>query len=1784
MKNLKVALVAACAVVVGWAFTASADIPASAYVQTGLIAQWDGIDNAGTGTHDANATTWKDLSGNGNDLTVVADKGVFVDGNALYCNNAIGCAVATKTIADYRTIEIVFKMESGNDKQCIVNSGVQDRFAWYIIGQKQVQFSQNNPTVKLSDTYGFNRIAATYASDDPSVAKTANAAWSGGQHAEGTYNETWSSCPSVFTIGWGTNENRTFKGRVYAVRLYNRELTVEEIAKNADVDRMRFLETPEDIRYQDGRFEYRIKAVASVGGTVEVGEGTEAWGAGDEEVVVLATPEEGCAFSRWTGDTVGLSETQLASPELTLSFGDKPRTLTAQFKSGGTFTSYDYSQNGLVAQWDGIDNAVDENGARCHDTEALKWPSLINASTFITLNAGAGDTVGEKSVTIVAGRSFSGVTSAATVGAMTVEICVRGPQQPAWDNIGNQTHFQLNNRFLAGYHGGKGVHGGVGYFMTYPKNEGDFSKYYIYGLVNGLLRCETVTNGHTFAAVSRMASGSGFFEGEAVPLSASAYAENTGGTPNGGGSIGNNYSKPEFYAIRVYNRELSEDEIRRHALIDRARFFDDTTDFKCENGVEKYRVEVTSPDGGKASDWYEKGETATLSYVPKTGETFNFWKHAPETADRTQNPLSFEVTKPLKVEARLVDRYRLTAASYVQDGLVLAYDGKANAGIDADGDDVFLDKAGVWKDLSPYGQDAAAYSHENKLLWHDGGCDSFAPGGYMVTGYFNFTGSPELVEAGNNIERGHTAQVVFKKGPYNTANCYANVVGLGWWHYYLPDMKTGLTIYERGVAVAVGGDVQASNHVAVTTTFTTRGAPAGNGYLNRWFGADNGKSYLQTTASMAEKTATGGNIFAAGYYDQPMLINSARFYNRVLDDYERMLNTRIDEERFLSSNATRIVSVESSSDNFGTPTGWDYGTYRVEPGSEVTCSFADSLEIFEDGVSAIRVADGERTAVTGYVVSNRVDGVVESAAGAASFAGVADDDFRLVWQWNHQYRATYVGSEGGAVSAAKPSGSWYNAGSTVTLTAVPDDTHKFNGWAGDTAGIPDLNAATIELPVDGVRNVTAVFAEKYHVPVELSWQGGATGRWSDPANWGGVLPQEGDTVTLDGDGDVTVSLDVAMPRLAALTVGKTLVSAGWVSSVNADSVRVLKGGVVTCAGGFGSMSDISNRVWIVCDTLEVENGGTIDVSRKGWTVVEGELGAGPGAGTANSTGGFYGGFGGTGYIGVEQSTSLLRPYGNAEDPRDPGSAGSATSIGTAGSIGGSGGGAVLVQATGAVTLNGTVVANGGNASTTSGYAGGGSGGGISVFCRTISGAGSFSARGGSAAGSGHGGNGSGGRIAVHYDLAAQAALDRPALKFDAGTPTATTVYGYESNHVYGEGGTVWLPDSTLLDENFNVTGQVMIDGAKLSLPSLTINGRRVSFTQEGFELTVAGDVVLCGNGSTLELGGSVLTFRPYPSTGSSRTGFRRFGGATPVQAIVGGNLTLEGTKSEVVLYAARLDYADADPVDKVPCGGLLSVGKRLTVNNNTRIVCVSHYATGVSPRIEAKNVDVLAGGLITANGQGYYARNPQTAFPLPDQTDQYAFGPGSCKDWSPSYNGPGGSHLGLGGKEGATIDATKYLYDDMEFPHMPGSGANTGGGYASGGGVIWLDVERRCRIMGTLTANGETCSGGGGHEGGCAGGAIFVRAHRLYLDPAGRVTANGAQGSGSGGAGGGGGAAFYRAFDMSGSAISANTVPQDLVDAGVVTVAAGAKPVHHQSNGTVYLGQLPKPGLTILVR
>lgn len=120
---------------------------------------------------------------------------------------------------------------------------------------------------------------------------------------------------------------------------------------------------------------------------------------------------------------------------------------------------------------------------------------------------------------------------------------------------------------------------------------------------------------------------------------------------------------------------------------------------------------------------------------------------------------------------------------------------------------------------------------------------------------------------------------------------------------------------------------------------------------------------------------------------------------------------------------------------------------------------------------------------------------------------------------------------------------------------------------------------------------------------------------------------------------------------------------------------------------------------------------------------------------------FAGGHGGRG--GSPANTFLTRSdavaYGSFIRPLHPGSQGG-------GSNGGEGGGALLLNVTGDIDINGILSADGGDASGT--FGGGGSGGSIFIDADAIRGSGVISARGGR--GIGNGGGGGGGRITFKY--------------------------------------------------------------------------------------------------------------------------------------------------------------------------------------------------------------------------------------------------------------------------------------------------------------------------------------------------------------------------------------------------------------------------------------------------
>ena len=257
--NKFVKFAAACvAAVVG--FEAEAYTSAS-YVQDGLIAQWDGIENAGRGVHDANAATWVDLTGNGCDFPVQAYMGSQLEkwgDNSLVAKSCyqVPCA---KSCSDYVTIEICAK--HNGQYQCLFNSG--DGLKKFVaVMRTSVQFynaANNNYDIGSGDSF---QAAAVHNADG-----TLLGVYTNGVPAAQTTTDTWGGNTAGTCLGRGAN-NYQFTGEYYAIRLYNRALTPDELAKNAKIDAVRYFGAVYSDSLEISGAPIDIDAVSPANGTV----------------------------------------------------------------------------------------------------------------------------------------------------------------------------------------------------------------------------------------------------------------------------------------------------------------------------------------------------------------------------------------------------------------------------------------------------------------------------------------------------------------------------------------------------------------------------------------------------------------------------------------------------------------------------------------------------------------------------------------------------------------------------------------------------------------------------------------------------------------------------------------------------------------------------------------------------------------------------------------------------------------------------------------------------------------------------------------------------------------------------------------------------------------------------------------------------------------------------------------------------------------------------------------------------------------------------------------------------------------------------------------------------------------------------------------------------------------------------------------------------------------------------------------------------------------------------
>ena len=377
---------------------------ADSYVQAGLILNFDGIRNAGLGEpHDPAATTWKNLcpGPDATRATVVADRpGAwtadgydFAAGDCFVTDAVVPFTnqVAVQIVADYDATH-----QTNNWPSPFGASYNGDVFGFYTYtpysgsgydrrGDRLI-FRSNPINGATRTLQPWNGRLANVIVDYNRVSFTSDA-------SQSWWNGTFQAPPVSYRycIGtaWSTAPERTkrmFKGRIHAVRVYDRVLTVAELRRNKEIDYARFygtagLSTETDL----------VEVRSEVPGIALEDEGC--WllrGTGAKTFTAPATATAGtctyaCAGYRletwnaakrmWENPVMA----ELSSATVTGTTGQPNRritwlwALTAGVRAAADYGVDDYVQQGLVAHYDGLRNC----GARnAHSTRSIFWRDL----------------------------------------------------------------------------------------------------------------------------------------------------------------------------------------------------------------------------------------------------------------------------------------------------------------------------------------------------------------------------------------------------------------------------------------------------------------------------------------------------------------------------------------------------------------------------------------------------------------------------------------------------------------------------------------------------------------------------------------------------------------------------------------------------------------------------------------------------------------------------------------------------------------------------------------------------------------------------------------------------------------------------------------------------------------------------------------------------------------------------------------------------------------------------------------------------------------------------------------------------------------------------------------------------------------------------------------------------------------------------------------------------------------------------------------------------------------
>ena len=711
------AILAACGVARG------DTLPASLYVQDGLIGHLDAIENGGAGVHVAAPTEWTDLTGN-QTFTLVNGSAFSADAWVGNSNRYIS-ATSPKALAALQNKAFTLEMVISHPTEPQSNAFEYWTYFGHENGNNRNltmeirHVNSKNPLVsglqyRAKAYYDFVKIPET----------TGLTAWGKRQHltvvCDGTTATLYCdgvnvlhtiTCdylsPTLATLSFGASVGGASPlksgAEICAVRMTERVLTPAEILRNDFLDRVRFM----GASATDGATGWRVE-----NGAVQVL--THVGGLGMQFSTDGGTTWQDNALDVWSdvGASVSFSARIAADGSSDVILDALPAGATV---SGGTvsFTAAMparivartatspatslYVQDGLIGHLDAIENG----GAGVHNASPSTWTDLTGKHAFDCANGAAFSSdawVGNAS-------RYVKTTSPLSLGALkrkafTLEMVIMHPETPIdpsgyekWAVFGNDSKRQLmveirtmnsQNPVIQGlqyrtdgYNHACEVPNGKGTTTAWGRRhcvsvtcDGDSATLYL----DGTNAIHTSSYGTVEPTMDIVAFG-GYFTGSS-PLSAGA----------------------EICAVRMTDRVLSSEERQRNRFLDGARFLgesatDGARGYRIVDGAIQVAVSAAgegvefSDDGGTTwqdgaiTTWHLPGDRVSLAYRVKNGTTAQrvLFAKLPDGVEDIGGKLSFAMPgAPVSLAARIA--HRPATSYYVQDGLIGHLDAIENGG------------------------------------------------------------------------------------------------------------------------------------------------------------------------------------------------------------------------------------------------------------------------------------------------------------------------------------------------------------------------------------------------------------------------------------------------------------------------------------------------------------------------------------------------------------------------------------------------------------------------------------------------------------------------------------------------------------------------------------------------------------------------------------------------------------------------------------------------------------------------------------------------------------------------------------------------------------------------------------------------------------------------------------------------------------------------------------------------------------------------------------------------